>query len=1066
MANRLRHLESKSISAALIVIFLLLITLLTYSALKNIESNTRFNAIQSLETVLYTTHETVKGWIRDSEHDVFIIASDPTTRKLTKELIALQTQPNLQKSKPLAKLREHMKTLLEARGDIGFFIISPGYINIASMRDTNVGTKNLIAEHKKEILDKAFKGSPQIIPPIPSDVPIKDAYGRMIENYPTMFTLAPITNGYGDVIAVLALRMDPSRDLSHIAQLGRIGKTGETYFFDKSAKLLTESRFENDLQKTGLIEPEGHSILSIEIRDPGGNMARGFAPSVARNKQPLTLAANNAINGKSGSSTESYRDYRGVEVLGAWLWDDDIGFAMATEIEKNEALTPYYVTQTAMISLVGLATLLSLCLLVTVSLIRKRYEAELHKNSDSLAKAQTIANIGSWDWNIETGEIAWSDQIYRIFGLKPQEFKPTYEAFMERIHPDDRAAVAKAVNDTAKKDKSYQIRHRIMRPNGEERIISERGEITRNSLGKAIHMLGTVHDITERYKAEDDARLSAMVFENSIEGILVTDKNAIIQKVNPAFTTITGYTAEEAIGQNPKMLQSNRQDKKFYDKMWNTINKNGIWSGEIWNRRKNGEAYPEWLTITTIKDQSGEVVKYASVFYDITEMKENQEKIERLAYHDALTGLPNRQLLRDRIKTAATYAEQHGIKGAILFIDLDDFKKANDSLGHVVGDDLLQSVAVRILDSLREEDTVARIGGDEFVVILPEVSDEFNLMVIPNRIVNALSYPFHIGKHEVFIGASVGVTVFPDDGVAPDTLIKNADIAMYRAKETGKGRCSVFTPAMNERVIKRLKLENELRKAIEAKELIPYYQPLVEMRTGEVRGMEALVRWQKEDGEIISPANFLPIAEETGLILQIDEQILRTACAYVKKLNDSRNGKNLYVNVNMSARQLGRRDIVETVISAYTKADLEPENLGLEVTEGIIIDNFDNAVNILSRMRDLGVRILLDDFGTGYSSLSYLKKLPLDVLKMDKTFVSDLPEDKNSRAIAHAITSMAHDLGIKVVAEGVETEGQLEYLKSIGCDIIQGYIYSKPLPSDKLKKFVSEKRQLGEVTRI
>ncbi|VAX16411.1 diguanylate cyclase/phosphodiesterase (GGDEF & EAL domains) with PAS/PAC sensor(s), partial [hydrothermal vent metagenome] len=314
--------------------------------------------------------------------------------------------------------------------------------------------------------------------------------------------------------------------------------------------------------------------------------------------------------------------------------------------------------------------------------------------------------------------------------------------------------------------------------------------------------------------------------------------------------------------------------------------------------------------------------------------------------------------------------------------------------------------------------------------------------------------------------ASVGVTVFPDDGVDPDTLIKNADIAMYRAKETGKGRCSVFTPAMNERVVKRLKLENELRKAIEAKELLPYYQPLVDVQTGEVTGMEALVRWQKEHGELISPISFLPTAEETGLILQIDEHILRTACAYVKKLNDSRNGNNLYVSVNMSARQLGRRDIVETVISAYTQAGLEPENLGLEVTEGIIIDNFDNAVNILTRIRDLGVRIFLDDFGTGYSSLSYLKKLPLDVLKMDKTFVSDLPEDKNSRAIAHAITSMAHELGIKMVAEGVETEGQLEYLRSIGCDIIQGYIYSKPLPGDKLKNFVSEKKQLGEVTRI
>jgi diguanylate cyclase (GGDEF)-like protein/PAS domain S-box-containing protein len=560
-------------------------------------------------------------------------------------------------------------------------------------------------------------------------------------------------------------------------------------------------------------------------------------------------------------------------------------------------------------------------------------------------------------------------------------------------------------------------------------------------------------DVTARKHAEERLKLAATVFEYSIEGIVITDPVGTILSVNPGFTAITGYPPEEVLGKNPRVLKSDRHPPEFYQAMWRQIATAGSWSGEIWNRRKNGEAYPEWLTISAIRNERGEISHYVSIFHDITEIKRQQEAIEFQAHHDALTGLPNRVLFADRLDMALAQIGRSGAKLAVLFLDLDNFKHINDSLGHAVGDLVLQELARRLKKVLRAVDTISRQGGDEFIAILPEIHASEYAGVAAQRILESLHHPFRPQDHELYATASIGIAIAPDDGAAPGDLIKNADLAMYRAKELGRNNYQFFAQGMDTLAHHRLSLESRLRKALDREEFELHYQPVIDLATGGIAGAEALVRW-RYGNKLIAPNEFIPLSEETGLILGLGAWVLATACRQAKAWRDL-GYRDLAMAVNISSRQFSQADFVDRIDSVLTSTGLPPEALLLEITESVLMANIDIASEQMRRLKDMGVKIMLDDFGTGYSSLAYLKRLPLDGLKIDRSFVMDIHRSADSKAIADAVISLARALELGVVAEGVETLEQLDYLREHVRGHIQGFYASPPVTPESFEKLLA-----------
>ncbi|WP_243838474.1 sensor domain-containing protein [Nitratidesulfovibrio liaohensis] len=577
--------------------------------------------------------------------------------------------------------------------------------------------------------------------------------------------------------------------------------------------------------------------------------------------------------------------------------------------------------------------------------------------------------------------------------------------------------------------------------------------------GEGMAALVVVHDISARRAAERQMRLFERVFRNALEGICITDPEGIIMAVNPAFTTITGYPAEDAVGQTPRILKSHHHDSAFYEDMWRALVEEGRWEDEIWNRRRNGEVYPEWLSISAIPGPTGRTEYYVAVFHDITELKAKESQIQHQAHHDALTGLPNRALLRDRLNMAINGARREGRKVAVLSVDLDNFKHVNDSLGHMVGDIYLQQAAEQMRQMVRPQDTLARVGGDEFVVVLQDVQDERDAAQVAERLLARFTDPVRVQEHELFVGTSVGIALFPDDGDDPDTLVRNADIAMSRAKEHGKRRYHLFTPAMNERAMRRLLLEGDLHRALAAGDITAHYQPRVDLNTGLITGMEALARWTRADGTQEHPAEFIPLAEATGLIVPLGEHMLRLACARTRALLDAGHA-DLHVAVNLSVHQFRHPNLVGMVADVLAATGLPPSLLELEITESTIVTDTDHTIRKLNQLAEMGIALSVDDFGTGYSSLYQLKNLPLTSLKIDRSFISDIPDDPNDAAIAATIITMADRLGLRVVAEGVETPEQLNFLLLEGCHEVQGFLFSRPLPPDDFTALLARGRRL------
>jgi len=561
-------------------------------------------------------------------------------------------------------------------------------------------------------------------------------------------------------------------------------------------------------------------------------------------------------------------------------------------------------------------------------------------------------------------------------------------------------------------------------------------------------------DVTDRRLAEQRLKLFEKVFANALEGITVTDHRGDIVSVNPSFSLVTGYTAAEALGQNPRILKSDRHPPEFYKAMWADIIKKGQWSGEIWNRRKSGEAYPEWLSISAIKDR-GRTTHYVAVFHDISEMKRKEDKILHQASHDALTNLPNRLLLSDLLEKAISHATRAGHKLGVICFDLDNFKNINDTLGHAMGDELLKAAAMRISGMLRPEDTVARPGGDEFMVMLGEIADERDAVRVAERILESFRRPFPVDGRELVLTASVGISIFPEDGDTQDALIKNADLAMYRAKAQGKNAYQLFTPQMNEAVTRRLNLEAGLRRALDRGEFLVHYQPRLAFMGMRTVGMEALVRWRREPGMLVPPMEFIPLAEETGLIVPLGEFVLETACARTAAINAAM-GLSLKVSVNLSARQFADTNLPELVARILGSTGLPPACLEVEVTETVLMQNIATAANMLAQLAEMGVAASIDDFGTGYSSLYYLKKMPLAAIKIDRSFIRDIPRDPSDIAITTTIISMCRGLDLAVVAEGVETQEQFNFLLGLRCDECQGYLISRPLPATDFEAFLRQ----------
>ncbi|MDX8394305.1 MAG: EAL domain-containing protein [Mariprofundales bacterium] len=571
-------------------------------------------------------------------------------------------------------------------------------------------------------------------------------------------------------------------------------------------------------------------------------------------------------------------------------------------------------------------------------------------------------------------------------------------------------------------------------------------------LRNAAHLAGIA---IARELSDQQLRLGSTVFQCSAEGMMVTDINANIVAINKAFTIITGYSEAEVIGNKPDILKSGRHDKSFYTSLWQHLHDVGMWQGEVWNRRKNGEIFAEWLTISSVLDDNDKVLQYVGIFSDITELKVSQEKLDHLAHHDPLTQLPNRLLLHARLKHALARAHQEQHQVAVLFIDLDRFKNVNDSLGHPIGDVLLQKCAQRLLQCVTEEDTIARLGGDEFIVVLECVNDSQIAATTARSMIELMAKPFHIEKHVMVIGASIGISLYPDDGYDVTQLLKNADTAMYRAKDGGRNAYHFYTEELTVDAVERFALENSLRQALVNDEFELYFQPMLSLNTHDIVTAEALVRWRHPEQGIILPDRFIPLAEETGLIESLGEWVLRAACIQAKQWQDQ-DLPAFNISVNLSARQLGGTNLVNIVLNILKETGLPPSSLELEITETSIIMHAEQALQNLKELRKLGITLSIDDFGTGYSSMDYLKRFSVHKLKIDQSFVRDIPGDRSNEAIVQAMIALGHSLNLTVIAEGVETHQQRQFLKKHDCDEMQGFLLSKPVEADTFSKLLSQ----------
>ena len=649
--------------------------------------------------------------------------------------------------------------------------------------------------------------------------------------------------------------------------------------------------------------------------------------------------------------------------------------------------------------------------------------------------------------------IFWNPASETLYGYRREEAlgKPFEELI---VAPPQRVWAAREIAQTLGGAQPRAGEMTLVRKDGEPVTVYSSRVMQTNIRGEP-ELFRVDVDLTAFKRTEERLRLLAAAFESTRDGVVITDLGSRILAVNRAYGEITGYSESEVLGRNPRFLQSGRHDRAFYQALWARVLETGYWQGELWNRRKNGEIYPQWLTVSVVRNVQGEATHYVGVLTDISQIKRAEERLEHLAHHDPLTDLPNRLLAQSRLAHALEQAQRRGRRVGILFIDLDRFKTVNESLGHPVGDELLQAIARRLRQRLAEENTLARLGGDEFLVVLEDLRRPEEVAAMARTIIELLAHPFTLPSGpEVYINASIGLSLYPDDGRSATELIQHADAAVHQAKTQGRNTYRFYTEALTRAAHERLALENKLRRALERDEFVLHYQPLVSVREGRVVGVEALVRWQPPGEALVPPARFIPLAEETGLIVSLGNWVLRAACAQARIWLDA--GLPLLLAVNLSVRQFQRQDIPECVRMVLMDTGLPAVHLELEITESTLMEQGRQAVATLTALKELGVRLAIDDFGTGYSSLAYLKRFPIDTLKIDQGFVRDIPHDPGDMEIAATIIAMARNLRLDVLAEGVETVEQLDFLREQGCDACQGFLVGRPLPAERMTALLAK----------
>jgi diguanylate cyclase (GGDEF)-like protein/PAS domain S-box-containing protein len=685
----------------------------------------------------------------------------------------------------------------------------------------------------------------------------------------------------------------------------------------------------------------------------------------------------------------------------------------------------------------------------------RRNEERLRESERQLHEAQRIARVGSWRLDVTSSKLTWTAEVYRMFGFGADDSVPDLESLAKRFTAESWAALNSAMDKTRRTGQPYELELEMLRPDGSHGWMHARGEAVCDDNGKVRMLQGVASDITERKQAQARIQLAASVFNHAREGIMVTDANGSILDVNDAFVRITGYDRAEVLGKNPNILKSGRHQPEFYTAMWNDLAVEGYWSGEVWNRRKSGEVFPQLLTISSISDADGWTNQYVALFTDISHLKEHEQQLERIAHYDALTGLPNRVLLTDRLQQAMIQARRRRQTLAVVFIDLDKFKEVNDNYGHEAGDMVLITFAERMKQSLRAGDTIARLGGDEFVAVLPDLPDIKTSLVLIDRLILLAAQPINIGSHSVEVSASVGVTYYPQaEEVDGDLLMRQADMAMYQAKLAGRNCYSVFDVEHDRSLRGHHEHVKSIEQALAQGELRLYYQPKVNMRSGELIGAEALIRWQHPQRGLLLPSQFLSAAENNTLAVRVGEWVITTAFKQMKVWQDM--GLHIPVSINISGYHLLQGGFVERLTELLTQfPEVNPTMLELEVLESNALGDITKVAHVIDNCKKFGVSFALDDFGTGYSSLTYLKHLHAVTLKIDKSFVLDMLEDPEDLSILEGVLGLAHAFRRQAVAEGVETLEHGEMLLNLGCEIGQGYAIARPMPAQELPAWLN-----------
>lgn len=980
--------------------------LVTFVLVKVIEKRFQSVASDALVAVSDSMHEALTIWAREQRLAALDLAKN---QELHSAVQVLLDEPHeataLLASPSQSKLREFFHNNLQYGRYRGFFIIGPGNISLASSRDANVGLTNPLVS-QPDILNGLWSGETKVSRIMQSDVSLtssKELFPQK-NNY-TQFVGTPITDETGRVIALLTLRNDPNNSLFPLLEQGRIGDTGETYAFDTNGVLLSASRFEERAQ--------GNRRVIIK---------------------------------EDGEYLTGYPDYRSIPVIGVWRWHGELGFGLTTEQNVSEAYNLFYTVRGLIYLSVFMVTLVLFVLLV-VSL---RGRSQIVETQEKLASIVNSTSDGVVLIDLQGSITSANPALGNMFGY-PVSVMEGMNVNTILSNPTHFLEIIDNLNKGMSIHASGSLDGR--RADGSIFPIEFSLNILRLTTGQ--YCAAILRDVDERHKSENNLRLYATAFENSVDAILITDADNRIVAVNQAFTKHTGFELADVAGKDPKILSAGSTSPETYQAMWASLEDVGFWQGELWDRRKDGGVYPKWVSISRVLGDKGKVLNYIASFIDISERKEAEERINKLAHHDALTGLLNRLSLDDRLQQELSSTRRVGGSLALLFLDLDRFKTINDTMGHHAGDLLLIEVADRLKSCVRDSDIVARLGGDEFVVVLTGLENATSSATVAANIIEALSNPYQVGGGRLPSSASIGISVFPEDGEDSTTLMKNADIAMYHAKEQGRNNFQFFTNAMNVEVQERTLMEHDLHRALKQEEFELYYQPQVSGVNGNIVGMEALIRWNHPRRGFVSPDQFIPLSEELGLIDRIGNWVLDEACHQLS-IWKSDGFDDFKMAVNLSPNQLVDTGFVSRVRKVMDKYAISAGELELEVTETQAMKDPERTIQQLKAIRDLGIELAVDDFGTGYSSLAYLKRLPIQSLKLDRSFVKDIETDTNDAAISAATLALAHSLDLAVVAEGVETPEQLTFLRSHQCEVLQGYLFSRPLPADKVMVFLQQ----------